>query len=400
LLLLCAQIPFALVAVTMGGIGANQIFAGFICLLSFTFLVANVGLLCSVIFRRSAMAAAWAFVLLFLFVSGPGFLAWTQRLLGNRHRWLGDRRFDEFVDLWDSLTPFTRLSTIFSTHFVGGIVDVQAIGSLVGGVACFLLAWAAFDAFARRATDSVEAGASGRSRLRRRRRSAGLGFRALVWKEFHALGGWWSILAKVTVCAVCAAWLRSFFKAMPWAATLHYYAMPLIFGSLGFLALCLAWDASRIFQSERQQRTLASLCALPLTATQIAWAKTVGSLLTNWPPALITLFGLSLLLRFEEWGLNSISSEWLVGAGFIAYASFCYLQLPLWIAWLSLRYRRGALSLGIVTFVIGHWIVMFSVASLDSEELASFVLPAITGTLLVVLARSIPRQLEACAAEE
>ena len=70
LLLLLVQVPFILLAVTLGGVGMIQIAAAYGTLLAYMFLVCNFALLCSVIFRNTAIAGGVVLFFLFLLVFG------------------------------------------------------------------------------------------------------------------------------------------------------------------------------------------------------------------------------------------------------------------------------------------------------------------------------------------
>ena len=59
LLLLAVTFPFALLAVTLGGISAHQIVASLLALGAYTFFLCNLALLGSVIARRTAVRRCW-----------------------------------------------------------------------------------------------------------------------------------------------------------------------------------------------------------------------------------------------------------------------------------------------------------------------------------------------------
>ena len=69
-LLLSSQFPFTLLAITLGGVTIHQVTATYYSLLSYTLLLANVALFCSVVSRRTSGAAfaTAAAIALFLFV--------------------------------------------------------------------------------------------------------------------------------------------------------------------------------------------------------------------------------------------------------------------------------------------------------------------------------------------
>ena len=73
-LMLVVQLPFILLAVTLGGVGLIQILAAYSSLLAYLFLVCNLALLCSVAvsqYRNRWRASCWDCC--FVFFLGPPF---------------------------------------------------------------------------------------------------------------------------------------------------------------------------------------------------------------------------------------------------------------------------------------------------------------------------------------
>ena len=70
LLLLLVQLPFVLLAVTLGGVSLPQILAAYGTLLTYMFLLCNLALLASVVFRNTSAAAAVSLFLLLFFLLG------------------------------------------------------------------------------------------------------------------------------------------------------------------------------------------------------------------------------------------------------------------------------------------------------------------------------------------
>ena len=78
LVLLTAQLPFTMLAITLGGVSLYQVLAAYMCLFAYLVLVANVALFFSVICQRSRTAGLLTGVFLFFFFFGP-FFATTLR---------------------------------------------------------------------------------------------------------------------------------------------------------------------------------------------------------------------------------------------------------------------------------------------------------------------------------
>jgi ABC-type transport system involved in cytochrome c biogenesis permease component len=257
LFLLAAQIPFALVAVTMGGVSVGQILAGYACLLSFTFLLANTGLLASVVCRRSGAAAVSAGGAIVSLIFAPQIIQWVQNDFGSRRTVLylegyGPSWLERFTDAWWNLTPVARLENILRTGFAGHPLDAQAAVNVALGVMCFAAAWALFEPCTRRALNSTDALDTGRSRLRRSERAIGLGAAAVRRKEFRTAGGRTRMSIKLTATLVVSGgWCWEAYCASSPSDSL---GAGLFFTGAALLLLFLSIDAARVFSLERQQK--------------------------------------------------------------------------------------------------------------------------------------------------
>jgi ABC-type transport system involved in multi-copper enzyme maturation permease subunit len=174
-----------------------------------------------------------------------------------------------------------------------------------------------------------------------------------------------------------------------------------------FLALCLALDASRIFKKERDQQTLSSLMTLPLSTRRIIWEKTLGCLKASWPAIAGVVIGLSTLgltvfseiRRQAGQGQSYWSRDLYFGVFLFLHAVFTGLLLPVYIAWLSLRVRWGALPIGITIWFLGNFAIGAAM-SLLAGEAAVIILPVISFCLLFTCWQNLPGKLEQLAAEE
>jgi hypothetical protein len=112
LFILAAQLPFMLVAVTMGGLAVQQVLAGFVCLLAYAFLLANLGLMCSVIARRSSVATTVSGVFILGLLVFPWWIYGGGQLAG------GDE-IEKLLDAWSRATPFVRIGDVLRTGLLG-----------------------------------------------------------------------------------------------------------------------------------------------------------------------------------------------------------------------------------------------------------------------------------------
>ena len=140
LLLLVAQFPFTLLAISLGGVAVRQILAAYCTLGAFLIFLANLALLASVIFRRSTAAAVFTGLTLFgffavvpvlrFFAMIPVRIGWIQTP-GPMLLWLGNAA--DFVAI---TSPLQRLRSILSTGFADAPVGTQVWTNLALGAGC------------------------------------------------------------------------------------------------------------------------------------------------------------------------------------------------------------------------------------------------------------------------
>jgi hypothetical protein len=402
LFILAAQLPFMLVAVTMGGLAVNQVLAGFTCLLSYVFLLSNIGLFCSVIAKRGAGATMLSAAIICVLLVLP----WYLYANGGGPT---DPSMAKWIVQWGELTPFVQLGRVMWTGFEGAIFSSQTVASLAGGAAFFCLAWLLFDRFADPSSESSSRGrakASPNSDVSICLRYGRPQIPALKWKDYHYIaggGGQIAVLIKAAIVGLiiwaCSSVLR-----------FHVSGTVTLFGTLSsislglFLALCLAVDASRIFKVERDQQTLSSLMMLPFSVHRVIWQKTMGCLRSSWPAFGGLAVGLAILfggiVDESRRHPSAVPGEAVFygTCGFL-HAVFTGLLLPVLVAWLSLRMRWGALPVGATIWALGSMGAVM-IIGLVAEEGAFVLLPMVSFGLLVFFWTSIPAKLEQLAAEE
>ena len=104
MLVLFAQFPFTLLAVTLGGVLRHQIVAGYTTLLAYLVLVAGLGLIFSVLCRTSMAAARGVVIVLGIFLILPPIV---------------DDAFRSGPSLVTRASPFIRIEEICRTGFTG-----------------------------------------------------------------------------------------------------------------------------------------------------------------------------------------------------------------------------------------------------------------------------------------
>ena len=365
LMLLIAQFPFTIFAVTLGGVSLWQIAAVYCTLATYTFLLCNFALLGSVLARTTGGAVTFCVVVTGLFTAIAWALA-TAQTVANR---FGVHPPFESVtsDMWTA-TPIARLMEILGTGFSGPLLGWQVASNLTLGVICFLLAWAAFERFCERVSEEAApatvtlspsvpppAGqASPTLAPRQPQSSLFWPFRsrpprvwkdALRWKDFYFLcGGRRHFTLRVIgyggafiydLCAMISGSGGSYFSVNGSAHSL----IPFIF------TIDAAVMASGIFRTELRDQTLSTLSMLPCDMRFIVGHKVRACLLAAAPGALCAfVIEIIYLVHFGNLPGNSLAvvvlqtlDGWLLT-----------LLILFVVAWLSLYMKRGALPVGFV----------------------------------------------------
>ncbi len=381
MLLLAIQYPFTLLAVTLGGLVPSQIASAYVSLFAYTILLANVGLLCSVLCRRSrdsaglttlwlvgygfAPALAYGGYQYLIFTKGWTFSNFDQNLILTPLKWLSESTFvSELYVATESGHEFTW--------------SPQIVSNAVGGLCCFLLSWFLFRFVVRDPAPE----ASSRGFVARRTSRAWRWFSAgrawdmsLVWKDFHFIGGGW---AGVTIRGLLylGLYVMCYFANRPstWGQT-PYSGWTLrwedvTFGFLLFshplLAIDIALCASRLFQEEIKGQTLSSLLMLPRSIPDVAYSKVLGCGLGLLPGVLANLGGVLFLP-----GGTKLVGEALNEPGIWWWLMNLVLLIHLTVV-LSLHLRWGALALafGLTTGLMFLSGILISVMSIGGGRYA------------------------------
>lgn len=301
LLLLAVQYPFTLLAITLGGLVPNQIYAAYLAEFAFTILLANMGLFCSVICRRNRDAAAMTTLMMISYIFGPLFALAGYEFLKN-----GPGSNDP---RWIVLAPFLMppLEWISRTSIFGELYQVtetgdplaltpQLISNTLGGIALFFLSWLLFGLISQEpAAESTARALVPRRTGRLWLFSAGRAWdAALAWKDFHFIsGGWFGLLMRCGLY-IGLYWL-SYVACYPWydpsgsvMVRWHDVTWGFQFFVVPLFTVDCALIASRLFQEEIRYQTLSALLMLPRSVPHIVYSKLAGCLFAL-APGLIAL---------------------------------------------------------------------------------------------------------------
>lgn len=340
LLLTAVAVPPTLLAVTLGGVTAVQVFACFIAILAYFVLIAGLGLLASTISGTGARAGALVIGSLIVLHLLP---LLTYGILCSIS---GFSRQGGPLSWWLQQSVWSRLGRIASTGYSGGLWSWQIGIDLGIGAIALTAAWLLF---ARCARDSHEDGGGGGGR-RRRLIPLGApprGVLAVGWKDFHAVCGGWLLLALKLVIAVVAAVLLAWLVLSNRYGDWRHVGKVWLSVGLGWLVVEWGLHLSRLFANEARERTLGTLMALPHSAKAIAYAKLLWSLVAVAPA--ILLFACGALASPHDFGrmLGEMLSD--ADGWFFISCLVIFLHLA---AWFSLRFKRFALVAAVAAVIL------------------------------------------------
>jgi hypothetical protein len=406
LLLFAAQIPFTLLAITLGGVSLRQICAAYAAIAAFLVFVCNLALLASVLCRRTSGAAVLTGVaLLFFFLIVPlagwfGQLPIRLGILAAANSWTETlRALAQFVE---AVSPFSQMNKILGLEFHGSAFTFQVGSDLAMGLGLFLLAWAVFEKFCGEQKESAPSrGGVAQARGRWLFFSPGrVWSRALAWKDFHFMtGGWLWLMIKFAAYGAPMVALRCWPDKLGGPPRWHDFGVGTFWYMLFFFVAELAFAAAGIFRHEYQGQTLSSLAMLPQGIRRVAYEKCLGVL-----PSLAAAglyLGLSAALVapavYRHLERNPIDGPGEL-LGMVLFAAQVPFLLHL-VAALSLHVKRGALPLAIGLYLV-LWIFVGLLSSLGGHfgSNTGWIL-AVTLAATVFLHVHVGRRLETLAAE-
>ncbi len=354
--LLSVQLPFTLLAITLGGVSSQQVFATYCSLLALLVLMANVGLFVSVSSKRSS-SASWKMVLLVIlfFVIVPWFrMALSFGLANPSSSGLFEEAARTVLEQLNNFSALGRIDRILTTGFAESAFGFQVFSNLAVAAVFFGLAWFSFNYFTRndQSSASPARGLLFKSMSRNKLLGAGDAWRnALIWKDFHFMsGGKLPMLLKFILYPPLFAAIGFLFSWGNWDWTDHEEVGGLTMGlAMVTFVIELSWCASGVFQSEIKWNTLSSIMQLPLSTAEIAYSKVAGCLIGLLPAVVMFCLGIVIFPEgFAEGVKDVLSSPW---GWFSIFLVGFFVHL---VAFLSLFVKWGALPLAIAIMFLGQ----------------------------------------------
>ncbi len=405
-LLFAAQVPFTLLAVTLGGISLRQILAAYLALAAFLVFVSNLALLASVLCRRTSGAAILTGAALLFFFGIVPLALWFAQLPVQYGLLKAGNAFSVFLGtagaFASSASPFFRFGKIMATGFSESVLTFQVWSNAAMGLFFFLLAWVIFEKFCGEQKESAP-GRAGVARTRERRRAFSPGrpwMRAVAWKDFYfTTGGKLWILIKFLIYGapllVVRCWPQKLGGPPPW----EDFGIGAFWIMWGFIGVELVFAASTLFRNEHVGQTLSSLAMLPQGIRRVAYEKMLGILPALSAAGAYLFLSVPLVarpflreLRNVEWD----DLDWMVSLFFVAQVVF-FLHL---VAILSLYVKRGALPLSMAVYFLLAMVVGVTADILFRDKPGLVVMAFLTIGATVFLHLHIGQRLETLAAEE
>jgi hypothetical protein len=329
LMLILAQLPFSIMAITLGGVSMRQILAVYAVFFAYTFFICNLALFFSVVTSRTYKAASWTFLVL----SALYLLALNNSTAAQ-------------------FSPFVITSHILKTGFTGSILNVQILAAVGGAGILFFSSIILFNYFTRINTNSniwrIPWSSSKRFNIFPISRTWK---NAVAWKEFFfSSGGTFGILSiSIIMLLIIGYGTYSLFS--------HHLTgnkdigMLLLTTGLIFFALQCIYISSTIFNHEIEGKTFSTLIMLPISLKKIAYSKIIGGSFSLIPATVVIIAALIILSDFLQnipLSINSLGGTSMIISGGVQFIFYLYL-----VTLFSLKIRYGGFVMaGIVYFII------------------------------------------------
>lgn len=370
LFLIVIQIPFTVVAITLGGVSWAQVFSAYVALGAYLWLLATVGVLASVLQPTGGKAARWTAIVVLAY--------FLPLVLVRFSSWGGIARLTVLSPV--SL-PLRFLEITESGFHESPWCSAVAFG-LIAGFACLIVAWLVFD---RCALGEVIEGERKkpivhRSRIRR------AWSRPILWREYVFVNGGlaWTLIRIAVQFAILFSVYSIFRLYIFGAETLGFaFAWSAIWSGV-FAILDGSWSASRLFRDEIRHRTWSSLVQTPYQLPHLALEKTLGWAL-GLAPTIVSpfLFTIAMVIAHEHMPRHFMMYlELFIGTATIALSVLGYLHL---LVLLSLHFGWKATPMALTVCFACGW--MFVAATFQSQlsDVGRCSLFAITSAVIVGL---------------
>ncbi|TWU14843.1 hypothetical protein CA54_37130 [Symmachiella macrocystis] len=372
LLILAAQFPFMLLAITLGGVLIHQVWAAYLAICAYLLMIGNAGLLMSVICKTSRLACFSMTVLLLIMFFGPWVLSSILAAAINVGTVAPEGAFavnaDVLLQKISAANIFLRITVILHSSFNEPLISFQVVFHTIAALVLFVLAWLLFDVFNREErAAAAERPLFGRRVGKTRWIAVPRTWRnALLWKDFfYAAGGWQRMAVKVVLYGAMIASIAIFIEVTDTTPSIFPSAEILgntaIWVSLVMLFAELCFYCSRIFRDEIRNRTLSSLVMLPISIPEIVYSKWAGCLLATVPALGYFVAGVILYPDdFADFVQDALEEPWFYYTvmQFVVGYHLCTL--------FSMFIKYGAVALAIALVFVGNILMISTIEALTT----------------------------------
>ena len=356
-LLLSVQLPFTILAITLGGVSIDQIFAAYVALLAFAVLMAGMGAFLSTVCARSSLAASLTTTALATVFITPYLLRDSGReMYRDKEISVTTREaIYEVAETVEQTTPLGSLDVILTTGFNGNPLSFQVIVDLSCGAVFFLFAWLLFDVFTRNEAVSTPARGMMAMFSKRVASQSRVWNHAIVWKDFNFLtGGVTAVVIKLLAYSILMGAMSVMISKRVSTDVSDNVGATLMASMLTALIVEIPIYLSRLFREELRWQTWSCLALLPKTTTRVALGKLAGVAPAFLPAIIVFVVGAFIAPKFFE--------NYLFKRIFIRedgwYWMLQYLLAVHVIVLLSLVVKWGAVPFGISVVVVPNVIFM------------------------------------------
>lgn len=378
LLLLLVQVPFAFLAVTLGGVSQTQVLFAYTLLATYLFALANISLFFSVRLPGSNRAAFLSLAVIgaySLLCAGPHLLAdWLM----VKHAY---SIFDPTISalrsvgngFW-SVHPLNHCLVLASTGFLSLEFTRSIMVHLGVGTIFFIFSLLIFERYCGDESAYSQSSGGLRSVWRWLGRPKRAVKRAVCWKDFHfILGGRFSIILRCFLYGLCVVFVTWGNEEL---SKEHLSEVSWNLG-IGMLHVELALFALMIWGHEAWGKNIGALVALPRALRWIHLEKLRAIFISLAPSA--ALFLVAVLLDRERL-VNNVFLNWLNPVYALELRCRMALTLMVWIAEfgtllilivnLSLRMKWTALPAAIGVFALFQIGVLMSFSFFRSPSIS------------------------------
>jgi len=339
MMLVLAQFPFTVLSVTLGGISLKQVITAYIIIIAYMFMLCNLALFFSVFSKKSSEAGSFTLGSIILFFV----------LCGN-------------VSVLQFINPFIKLDEVLGTGYTGFYLDLCSISNILLGLFFFMLALGSFNRFTREKGEGVpvmQKVTHSKKKIFKIIKMERPWKNALAWKEFHFVGGGWTIFLFSYFLMFLCLFLICYFgfyeaRGRAWNEMLESIPYSLFFLGLLFFSIKLIYLASRMFGSEVWDKTLQEIVILPISLRMIVIQKMKGGFVMLLPSLSFLVVGFFLILLSGKIPLE-ISEGMFLGLSYILLYVLKFVFFLYVVVYMSLSVKYAVI---IISFLVASVISM------------------------------------------